>query len=86
MQKEKHCVVMLLEMYEIVMKLRNCIIKIVTSFRTLRFEEIMPVVIKRTDSVCYGQMQMSKEVNDKFIMFAPYSLLLITVNICVYLH
>jgi len=47
----------------------------------VRFEAIISEGIKRTDPVWYGQMQMSKEVNDKVIVFASYPLLLIIVHI-----
>lgn len=75
---------MSLEMNEIVTELWICIFKIITLFKTLRFEEIVSEGTKWTDSVWYGPMQVSKEVNDKVIMFALYPLLLITVHICVY--
>ena len=55
----------MLEVNEIVTEMGICYFKIVTLFKTLRCEEIALEGIKRTDSVWYGQMQMSKEVNDK---------------------
>lgn len=57
----------MLEVNEIVTEMGICYFKIVTLFKTLRCEEIVLEGIKRTDSVWYGQMQMSKEVNDKVI-------------------